>query len=152
LPRIIALDSGPAWLACLAPGKPEADRCRAWIAALKATGARIVLPEVVDYETRRELLRSKATAGLRRLDSLRADVEYLPISTPAMVRAAELWADARNTGKVTAPPEALDGDCIVAAQTLVAAGPGVVPIVATNNVKHLIWFPGVDAREWMTIA
>jgi predicted nucleic acid-binding protein len=151
VPRIIALDSGPAWLLCLAPGKTEADRCRTWIAAIKATGARIVLPEVVDYETRRELLRSKATAGLRRLDTLRADVEYLPISTPAMAHAAELWADARNSGKVTAPPEALDGDCIVAAQAMEAAGPGVVPIVATTNAKHLIWFPGVDARDWKVI-
>lgn len=30
--EIIVLDSGPLWLACLAPGKPEADRCRDWLA------------------------------------------------------------------------------------------------------------------------
>jgi predicted nucleic acid-binding protein len=151
VPRLIALDSGPTWLACLAPGKPDGDKCRIWIAALKATGARIILPEVVDYETRREFIRKGSTAGLGRLDGLKADVDYVPISTPAMVRAAELWALTRNSGHVTAPPEALDGDCIVAAQALVAAGPGSVPIVATTNQKHLTWFPGIDAREWMTI-
>jgi hypothetical protein len=52
----------------------------------------------------------------------------------------------------TSPPDALDGDCIVAAQAVVEAGSGVVPIVATTNPAHLARFPGIDARQWDTIA
>jgi len=38
---------------------------------------------------------------------------------------------ARNTGKVTAPPEALDGDVLVAAQALEESA-----VVLTNNIRH----------------
>ena len=148
---MISLDSGPLWLATLAPGKLDADRCRAWISRLKGSGDLIIIPEVADYETRRELIRRGATAGLARLDGLKASLDYRPITTSAMIRAAELWANVRIAGMPTAHPEALDGDCIVAAQALVEAGPGVVPIVATTNVAHLSRFPGIDARQWNTI-
>ncbi len=150
--RIIVLDSGPLWLACLAPGKPEADRCRDWLASMLLLGFLVVIPEVADYETRRELIRRGATASLARLDRLEARLEYRPITTAAMLRAAELWAVTRGAGTPTAHPEALDGDCILVAQALVEAGPGAVPVVATTNLAHLSRFPGVEARVWDAIA
>ena len=55
--KIITLDSGPLWLACLALGKPGADACRAWIVELLDAGYVIIIPEIADYETRREFLR-----------------------------------------------------------------------------------------------
>ncbi len=45
--------------------------------------------------------------------------------------------------------EALDGDCILAAQALMAAGPTDTVTVATDNVAHLSRF--VDAQLWETI-
>ena len=61
-----------------------------------------------------------------------------------MLRAAELWAQARQQGYPTADPQALDGDVILAAQALTLHG-----IVATDNVGHLARF--VDARPWQEI-
>jgi hypothetical protein len=61
-----------------------------------------------------------------------------------MRRAAEFWAQARNLGIPTAPPEALDADVILAAQ---AARVGA--IVATENVGHLARF--VTALHWRAI-
>ena len=58
-----------------------------------------------------------------------------------MLKAAELWAQARNSGLPTADPKALDCDVILAAQALEKDG-----IVATENVGHLSRF--VDARDW----
>jgi predicted nucleic acid-binding protein len=149
---IIVLESGSLWLACLASGKLDADRCRDWINAMLAAGYLVILPEIADYETRRELIRRGATANLGRLDVLKARLDYRPITTESMVRAAELWATVRKAGQPTAHPDALDGDCIVAAQSLVETGPGSIPIVATTNAFHLSRFPGIDARLWETIA
>ncbi len=57
-----------------------------------------------------------------------------------MLKAAELWALARNRGTPTADPKALDADVILAAQTLQINGS-----VATENVEHLSLF--VDAKN-----
>jgi predicted nucleic acid-binding protein len=90
---------------------------------------------------------------LRRLDELVEDVViYEPLSDRALRRAAELWALMRRAGTPTAPPEALDGDCILAAQAEVAVEPDDVLTVATTNPDHLDRFPGIDAREWTSIA
>ena len=61
-----------------------------------------------------------------------------------MMRAAELWAAARRAGLPTAGPDALDGDCILAAQALLSVGPSDTVTVASDNVAHLSRF--VDAR------
>jgi hypothetical protein len=113
--RVIVLDAGPLGLASQARGNPLADRCRAWVLAVAATGARVVVPEVADYEVRRELFRARASGGLARLDRLESMLAYDPITTPAMRLAAELWAAARNAGVPTAHALALDTDCILAA-------------------------------------
>src|SRR4051812_38089821 len=66
LPAQIVLDSGPLGLLTQRPGVAPADACRAWLAAHSSRGVGIVVPEIVDYELRRELLR----AGKRRPPSL----------------------------------------------------------------------------------
>lgn len=148
--RLIVLDSGPLGLATNRHGKAGVDRCLDWIAALEATGAKIVVPEIADYEVRRELLRAGATDGIARLDDFVLSRAYLPITTAAMHLAADFWADARKRGRPTADPKALDADCILAAQAKLAAGAGDDVIVATTNVGHLGRF--LDAQEWTTIA
>src|SRR5215218_9912994 len=93
--RIIVLDSGPLGLACDHPRKEEVEAIRLWRIEAWANGALVVIPEVADYEVRRELIRSRANAGLKRLDQLREDpsLSYAPITTDVMRRAAELWAE-----------------------------------------------------------
>ena len=91
---------------------------------LAAAGVRVFVPEITDYEVRRKLIHIGATAGIRRLDQVKATLDYAPITTDGMLLAADLWAMARSAGLPTAGTEALDGDCILAAQALVAAGSG----------------------------
>jgi predicted nucleic acid-binding protein len=62
-----------------------------------------------------------------------------------MLKAAELWADARRHGVPTADPRELDGDAILAAQALQAQA-----IVVTDNVRHLSRF--VEAKSWTDIS
>ncbi|WP_448265397.1 hypothetical protein [Nostoc sp. DSM 114159] len=66
-----------------------------------------------------------------------------------MLKAAELWSQVRNQGKSTADNKALDGDVILASQSILVASYGHEVIIATNNKKHLSIF--IDAREWQEI-
>ena len=147
--RIVALDSGPLSLACKPRGRPEADRCRAWLTSLLAAGVRVIAPEIADYEVRRELLRVGATSGIVRLDALESRLVYDPITTEIMRLAARFWADARRAGRPTADPKALDADVILAAHATLAGGPGDSVTVATTNPGHLSRY--VDARPWAAI-
>jgi predicted nucleic acid-binding protein len=105
----------------------------------------VILPEIADYEVRRELLLAGLSRSLQRLDGLKQVLTYQPVTTPVMLRAAELWAMARRSGQPTTDRHALDGDVILAAQVEEAGG-----IVATDNARHLARF--VDAREWSDIS
>jgi predicted nucleic acid-binding protein len=101
--------------------------------------------ELADYELRRELIRLGAARSLSRLDELTRELPYLPVTTATWRRAAAMWAAARNTGSVTAPPEALDGDVLVGAQALEEGA-----VVLTNNTRHFELL-SVRAVEWTTV-
>lgn len=148
--RIVLLDSGPLGMVTTPKAKPSIyQECKLWFNSLEPKGYTVVLPEIADYEVRRELLRAGKVAGIRRLDQLKAAITYCPITTAVMLKAAELWAEARSRGRPTADPKALDGDVILAAQATLVAEEGNEVIVATTNVGHLSQF--VDAREWRLI-
>ena len=61
---VISLDSGPLSLVTFPKPAAEADACKRWLADRLAAGARVVVPEIVDYELRRELLRAGKVEGL----------------------------------------------------------------------------------------
>jgi predicted nucleic acid-binding protein len=107
------------------------------------------MPEIADYEVRRELLRAQKRAGIARLDRLKTRIGYAPITTEAMLLAAEFWAQARRQGRPTTDDRALDGDVILAAQATVLGGGGDAVVIATANVGHLERF--VEARNWEAI-
>ena len=113
----------------------------------KKAGRRIIVPEITDYEVRRELLRANKKNSVGLLDGLSKKLEYLPISTAAMRKAAELWALARQQGQPTAGDNTIDADMILAAQALTLGVPDVV--IATTNVGHLGRF--VPAELWENI-
>lgn len=125
------------------------QECKLWLDDLPLKGYEVMLPEIADYELRRELLRVGKVVGIRRLDQLKAAITYRPITTEVMLKAAELWAEARKRGRPTADPKELDGDVILAAQAALVADEGNEVIIATTNVGHLSQF--IDAREWRFI-
>jgi predicted nucleic acid-binding protein len=145
--RIIVLDSGPLGDACRKRGKREVEDLTSWRIQAKANAAIIAIPEIADYEVRRGLLSTGATDGIDRLDLLRAELGFcIPISTAAMRKAAELWADARKEGNATADDKDIDADVILAAQAIVYAGLRDHLIVATYNARHLARY--VKAHHW----
>ena len=145
--RAILLDSGPLGLATNPLGSEAAAACSQWLHRMAVGGSSVIVPEIADYEVRRELIRAGRTAGIARLDALTSQVEYLAITTAAMRRAANFWAEARRQGRPTAADPALDGDVILAAQAATLGWAGT--IVATTNVRHLTRF--VPAKLWTDI-
>ena len=104
---------------------------------------------MTDYELRRELLRASKSNGIAKLDSFKSTFRYLPITTAAMLRAADLWAHSRRTGIPTGDPKKLDVDVILCAQALTLGVPSTEIIVATSNVAHITHF--VTADLWTNI-
>ena len=146
---IVLLDAGPLGMITNPRATPENQRCRQWLEALLAGGMRVAIPEIADYEVRRELLRAGRLRGIAHLDRAKTTLEYVPITTAAMLQAADFWAQARQQGQPTAPDLALDGDVILAAQALLLAQQGDPVVIATTNVGHLSGF--VPAQRWQDI-
>lgn len=146
----ILLDSSPLSLLSSPSASGDVVTITQWSRALAAARHRIYIPEVIDYELRQELLRAGKSASVAKLGGLQSLFTYLPITTDAMLRAAELWAQARRTGFTTGDPKKLDIDVILAAQALTRSVPASDVIVVTSNVSHLSRF--VTAKEWKDIA
>ena len=124
--RIILLDAGPLGLVTNPRATTENRECNLWLQAQLGQGVRVLVPEIADYEVRRELLRAGKSRGLARLDALSQSIGYVPLTTNVMRQAAVFWAQAQDLNDK-----------------------GHTAIIATTNVKHLTLF--VDARLWRDI-
>lgn len=145
--RVVLLDAGLIALVTNPKLSPESTACTQWLQTLVALDIRCIIPEIVDYEVRRELLRANKLKGIARLDELIQVLEYLPITTAAMRQAALFWAQARQQGQPTSGDKTIDGDMILVAQAITLKVPNV--IIATTNVGHLSRF--VSADLWQNI-
>ena len=146
---LILLDSTPLSLITNPKTSSITLECQDWFQGLADRSYLPVLPEIIDYEVRRELIRARKIAGIRRLDQLKEDILFLPITTAVMLKAAELWAQVRQQGKPTTDDKALDGDVILASQAILLSELGHKVIVATSNPKHLSLF--ITAKNWNEI-
>jgi hypothetical protein len=145
----VLLDAGPLGMITNPRSSLESEECKNWLMSTVSSGARVIVPEIADYEVRRELLRAGKSAGIGRLDALKDLLGYMPITTHVMLKAAEFWAAARNTGRQSATDASLDADMILAAQAAILAGNGTQAVIATTNVRHLALF--ASARVWREI-
>lgn len=146
--RIVLLDAGPLGLVTNPNASPQSAACAEWLQTLASRRTRILLPEIADYEVRRELLRANKVKGIERLDALARLLEYLPLTTTAMRQAALFWAQARQQGQPTAGDKTIDGDMILAGQASALSESDAV--IATTNVGHLARFAPADL--WQNIA
>lgn len=146
---VLFLDSGPLGLITQPQRSHEVIAITDWLKNCLVAGARVVVPAIVYYEIKRELLRANKTIGIARLDAFvnATPDRYLPLTDDALRFGAELWAQSRRAGRPTADSTALDIDVLLSAQALRF---GRSPLVATTNPKHLSQF--VPAQHWMDIA
>lgn len=152
--KLIVLDSGVLGMISNPKTTPENLACGSWLSAQLNCNALVFIPEIVDYEVRRELLRANKLNGLRRLDSFCLVLRYEPLDTAIMRKSAQLWALTRQQGKPTAAPGSIVCDVILCAQALqIAARPRHADdslVVATTNPRHLRQF--IAAEPWQDIS
>jgi predicted nucleic acid-binding protein len=145
--KSIFLDSGVIGLITNPNLSEKGINCAKWLLSHISKGNQIIIPEIVDYEVRRELLRANKVKGLAKLDELVDSLEYLPITTKSMRQAAAFWAEARQKGQPTASDKTIDADMILVAQIFVIDVQNKV--IATTNVGHLSRFVAADV--WQNI-
>ncbi len=94
--RVVLLDTGT--LGMVFHPRPNRDVVE-WVRSLLLSGAEILVPEIADYEVRRELLGANKVKGITRLDELKRTMGYVRITTDAMLEAADFWSAARIGGE-----------------------------------------------------
>jgi hypothetical protein len=95
--KVVLLDTGP--LGMVSHPRPNRDVVD-WVRNLLQSGAEVLVPEIADYEVRRELLRANKGKGIKRLDELKKTMGYVPITTEAMLKATDFWAVARTIAQL----------------------------------------------------
>lgn len=148
--QFIFLDSGPLGLLTHPRQTAEVAAVSDWVARMLESGRRVLVPAIVYYELKRELLRAKKPFSVERLDAFtRISSRYVPLTDDALRFAAELWAKARQEGMPTADSRELDIDVILAAQVLSFGAIEGETVIATTNVRHLARFS--RAKNWNEI-
>lgn len=148
--RLVLLDTGVLGFAAH-PNSQINSPVIKWLRQLQQEGDLPFVPEIADYELRRELIRTDSRNAIKRLDELCTVFAYLPLDTDTMRRAAEFWAQSRKDGRPLAHEHALDGDVILCAQAelLGKSSPSDSIVIATTNPKHFQRF--VPADTWQNI-
>lgn len=90
------------------------------------------------YEILRGLMARGATRQVERFEECCAESEVFPLDEAVIVRAAQIYAKLRQSGKLIG-----DADILIGA-TAVAHG---LPLV-TENRKHFQRIPGLTVRSW----
>lgn len=148
----IFLDTGPLGAITNPKRPPQTVQMLLWAAGHLEKGNTILVPAVADFEVRRELLRLKRPSSIATLNAWCNAVpeRYLPLTDSILKNAAQMWADIRNQGLVTADPKELDCDALIAAQVLDYMNQNDLSsddvVIATSNVGHLSRF--VPAKLW----
>ena len=150
--RIVILDSGPLGLLCSRNGIPLGDACRDLMSVWNRPERGSPFPPSSITRSVANGFGGTPSPWLRNLDKIKRRFGIPGLDDDVMELAARFWADAHRAGKPTDDPHALDADCLLAAQASLVGQPGDVVTIATSNVGHLNRFPGIDAREWASIA
>jgi len=100
----VVLDSTPLGLLCHPRQPPPVVACRQWITHLLAAGRRVIVPEIADYEVRREFFGWAARSHWQTWTATGLNLSTFPLRRPRCDGAAELWSQARTLVSRRRPP------------------------------------------------
>ncbi|MBV8884793.1 MAG: hypothetical protein JO235_12475 [Chroococcidiopsidaceae cyanobacterium CP_BM_RX_35] len=147
----VLLDSYPLSLITNPAAKAEHLACMRWAQQLVRSNIVVAVPEIIDYELRRTLVFGKKLASVQALNLVgKMGIVYYPLSTEIMLKGAQLWAWARQTGQKTAHDERIDIDVILASQAITLASQyGDYVVVATIDTDDINRY--TPAKKWQEI-
>lgn len=150
---LVLLDSHPLSMVTYSVVEPEIGECNEWLDRLLSEGVRFLVPEIIDYELRRERIRLEDWDSIEFLNKLASDIGYLRLNTDTYLIAAAMWADVRKRGLATAHDKRLDIDCLLAAQARQISEIEDDVRIATIDVAHLSLYDTdkVKAMRWRDI-
>ncbi|GJD17529.1 hypothetical protein RIVM261_024850 [Rivularia sp. IAM M-261] len=135
--QVVLLDSDPLGMVTNPKASSiEVQECKLWFNTLSQRNYTVMLPEITDYEVRRELLRVGKIKSIRRLDRLKLQIPCLSLTTETILLAAQLWPEARLRGRPTVEPSALDGDVILAAQAILIENEGLTTVAEIPRYSY----------------
>jgi predicted nucleic acid-binding protein len=133
---LVLLDSTPLRMVTYAVVRSEIGECNEWLEQLLINDVPVLVPEIIDYELRRELIRTDNFDAIEFLNKLAADLGYLKLNSETYQIAASLWASVRKKGQPTAADERLDIDCLLAAQ---AHQVSTIPPFHDSQIRIATW-------------
>lgn len=101
---------------------------------------RLAFSAMTVYEIIRGMKANQASRQLADFLKTVGTSDVFPISTSVLMRAADLWAEARRGGH----PQH-DADLIIAATALEAQR-----VLVTGNTAHYSWIHGLRLEDWRT--
>jgi tRNA(fMet)-specific endonuclease VapC len=99
---------------------------------------RFAFSAITFYEVFRGFRVKKAGRALSEFNTLAANSDVVAISIPVLLRAADLWAEARRGGHPRG-----DADLIIAATALESQR-----VLVTGNRAHFEWIEGMSLEDW----
>jgi hypothetical protein len=148
--RIVLLDESPLAAITHPSSKGDAGVAKTWYAELRAAGITVRVPQIADYELRRQLILKNFLSSIALLNQvIRQTGGLVPIKEKTFQHAAKLWAQRRKNNEAARDDKSLDGDMILCAQAWSLTRPRQKVIVASSNIKHLKSF--VECDEWKNI-
>jgi predicted nucleic acid-binding protein len=149
--KLVFLDSTPLSMLTDPRHSPQVVNIASWLISIIQSGEIVYLPESIDYELRREMVRGSKSGSIQKLNGLKNTCEYLLINTEAMLLACDFWASLRNSGLSTGDPKKIDIDVILCAQAVTEMRRlGFLPsdiIIATSNISHISRLVFADTWE-----
>ena len=106
------------------------------------------VPEICDYEIRRNLILENLDKSIRKLNKFRKTDRLIFFNSDTMMIASEIWAEIRKQGNPTENKDNLDGDVILAAQACQLKRYYELVIVLTTNAKDLAKFNYLNLKIW----
>lgn len=99
---------------------------------------RFAFSAITLYEIIRGMRAKRATKQLQNFLQTAGNSDVLSVSVPVLLRAADLWAEARKGGH---PRD--DADLMIAATALHHRR-----TLVTGNTTHFSWIPGLAIEDW----
>ena len=142
---LIILDSAPLGHICNSRNRNDYKKLKDFVKSLSFS---ICVPEIIDYELRRNLELEGLRKSVNLLSQFQRRDQILRLESQDLIEAAELWAWCRRRGKPTTENRGLDIDVILVAQSLSQLSRFDKVVILTVDIGDLSVFSDLGILLW----